>query len=165
MCCNTVRTAIVLVRGTLLSLALLSISSGCATHSTAAPPGVFVVAVAGERVFIGTAYLEGHTGTFEIKSIYNPPIDCDGSFNQGVFSRGRATFQCNTEDYGAALLRRDNSLRLSGPGQSTLGAVHIAFGYSLEELNERLPLPNNQLLERTASGFRLTAKGQAKVNE
>ena len=118
----------------------------CATQHEPARPGVLTIAVAGETILVGQSNPLGTRGTFRLVSITDIPMQCSGQFNYHNMPHGRARFSCANGDKGAVKLLLDGTINGTGKGDSSLGPVQLVFGYSIDQANERLQLPNNLVL-------------------
>jgi hypothetical protein len=138
---------------TLSSLILFASLFGCASQHTNV--GVLTVAVVGERVFIGTSNTTGISGIFRLTTIHKPVIDCTGRFRYTAFPRGRAYFQCSNNEEGSVRIEADGNLTGKGKGDSSLGPVQIAYGYSIDKMNDYLTFPDDERLVVDEGGIKL----------
>lgn len=139
-------------------LALLATATSCAMSNRAPASEVFVAVVAGERTLVGVARPRGYGGDFELKTLYEPAIDCAGNFRYDDNGKGRANFKCTNNESGMIKLQSRGGLSGDGYGNSTLGPVKALFGYSLSQINRKMEFPGDRALQASERGFKLIPK-------
>ena len=142
----------------LVHLALIATAGSCAMPSRAPASEVFVAVVAGERTLVGVARPRGYGGDFELKTLYEPAIDCVGNFRYDENGKGRANFKCTNNESGMIKLQSRGGLSGDGYGTSTLGPIKALFGYSLSQINRKMEFPGGRALQASEQGFKLISK-------
>jgi hypothetical protein len=125
---------------------------GCTAKEPSSAPGIFTVAVAGEQILVGRSRTYGSSGTFELRTLSEPAMECHGRFRYSAPPTGTASFDCSNGERGTLRIRAEGNYVGSGEGASSFGRVRALFGYSLWEVNNRLMPAGKKLV---TSGDRL----------
>jgi hypothetical protein len=145
--------AVTLSKAHPLGLLCVLLVCGCQSDGNRrADFGVFTVAVAGDVVLVGKSRTYGTSGTFELTSLAENPIECRGKFRYNALPSGRATFTCSNGETGSIRLTAEGVYVGHGVGKSSFGPVKVLFGYNLWDVNRRL-MPAGRKLVVADDGF------------
>jgi hypothetical protein len=129
--------------------------TGCATDERLSATRVLTVATAGDVVLVGFSSSLGTRGSFELASVHGQPMTCRGRFSYRSPPRGIAAFECSNGESGEARIEAGPGLSGEGAGDSSMGPVRIVYGYSLNEINDRMAFPGGRRLTEDHAGIGL----------
>lgn len=125
----------------ILPVIFIFLVTGCVNEPGPMAGGVLTIATVGDLVLIGYSKTRGTTGSFAIQSVYGGPLNCEGTFRYPSLPNGIAFFNCSDGQTGSIRIKADGVLAGEGRGSSEVGEIHVVYGYSISEMNERLVLP------------------------
>jgi len=128
---------------------------GCASQERITNVGVLTVATVGEYVLVGFSKSLGTTGSFRVQSVHGGSLVCDGKFRYPRPPDGTARFSCSDGRSGSIRIKADGNLSGEGEGGSSMGPIHVVYGYSIEETNRRLDFPAGKALVQNERGIGL----------
>lgn len=67
-------------------------------------------------------------------------------------------FTCTNGESGVVRIEAGSGLSGEGSGESSLGAVHIVYGYPLDEINARMQFPEGKVLVQDERGIGLVSE-------
>lgn len=126
--------------------------AGCANEMGSVNGGVLTVATVRDMVLIGHSRTLGSTGSFEIRSVYGVPMSCEGKFRYPRPPDGTAFFKCSDGQHGSVRIKADGVFTGEGKGTSEMGSIHVVYGYSVEQMNNKLNLPSGTQLVQDERG-------------
>ena len=119
---------------------------GCANEIDPVASGILTVATIRDHVLIGYSRTLGTTGSFVVQSVSGGSISCEGKFRYPRPPDGTAYFDCSHGQSGSVRIRANGNLIGEGVGDSTMGEIHVVYGYSVSEMNDMLTLPKGTKL-------------------
>ena len=128
---------------------------GCASTESPERRGVLTVATVGEYVLVGFSKSLGTAGSFTVQSVHGGSFSCDGTFRYPRPPDGTARFHCSDGRSGSIRIKADGVLSGGGEGKSSMGPIHVVYGYSIEETNRRIDFPVGKVLVRDERGVGL----------
>ena len=146
------------MRTALGSFAVLLV--GCAYEQSPEAGGVLTVATVRDHVLIGYARTRGTTGSFELQSVHGGTLTCEGRFRYPRPPDGTAYFNCSDGQSGSVRIRAEGNLTGEGIGNSQMGRIHVAYGYSIHKMNDLLTLPPGSTLVQDERGIGLVEVGE-----
>jgi hypothetical protein len=141
------------------SIAALAAYFGLAGLATAAGAGLFsatgvVIAILADELFVGEA--EGHlsgAGTLAIHSQKKPDLTCLGQFTSSPLRGGTGQMRCSDGATATFHFQRLTTFRGYGVGNFSRGSMSFAYGFTAQEAERYLKLPEGKKL--TQSGTEL----------
>jgi hypothetical protein len=135
--------------------------SGLAGLPTLAGAGLFsatgaVIAVLADDVFTGEA--EGHlsgAGTLAIRSQKHPEFSCVGQFTSSAALGGKGQLQCSDGSTATFQFQRLSVYRGHGTASFSRGAMSFAYGFTPEEAEPYLKLPEGKRLIQNGTALAL----------
>ena len=130
---------------------------GSVGAATVAAAGLFsatrtVIAIVADDLFVGTA--EGHlngAGTLAIRSQKNPALTCLGQFTSSAQLGGSGEMLCSDGTTATFHFQRLTVFRGHGTGSFGRGTMSFAYGFTHEEAEPYLKLPEGKKLARNGT--------------
>lgn len=135
---------------------LMLLGAGCASELSPTDGVVLTIAVVRDAVLVGHSKTRGTTGSFELQSVYGVPLNCVGKFRYSRPPDGTAFLSCDDGQRGSVRIKADGNLTGEGRGTSEMDVIHVVYGHTIGEMNERLELPQGTQLVSNERGIGLT---------
>jgi hypothetical protein len=144
---------------------LITVLAACVALACSAPlagaAGPFsakgaIIAVVADDLFVGEA--EGHlngAGTVVIHSQKNPALSCLGQFTSSAALGGSGQLQCSDGSTATFQFKRLTVYRGYGVATFSRGEMRFAYGFTPEEAEPYLKLPEGKKLKRNGTELAL----------